>query len=632
MRSKMSHKLHGLSRSRKLIIAICIDLLSCMFATFLSQYVESGYVFTAEIYYPIPYLVSATLMLLIFRVFDIYRSIFRYIGWIAIQNILKAVFLYSFIYSGIVWFLADFAVVISAGILQPVFLFYGVLGSRYLARTLLLSDNKKHRSLNDFKKILIYGAGSAGRKAARSLENCYDMKVIAFLDDDKQLHGRLVSGINVFPLDDLGMLVDSKGATHLLLAIPSLSRGQRTKVLKDLENYKIIVRSLPSIREIASGEITVSDIRELEVEDLLAREVVEPDKSTLAAGISGKKILVTGGGGSIGSEICRQLLELKPKILIIVDNNEYALYSINANLQTVIKQSHDLPGVKIVPRLGSVQDSIFIEMILSEFSPEIIFHAAAFKHVPLVEDNIEEALKNNVFGTLAIAQLSIKHKVSDFVLISSDKAVRPTNVMGASKRLAEMTLQAMQVNSSLLKLSMVRFGNVLESSGSVIPIFRAQIAAGGPLTVTHPNVTRYFMTIPEAAQLVIQVPKLAKGGDVFVLDMGEPVRIIELARKMIKLAGFREKTEADPTGEIEIQITGLRPGEKLYEELLIGDEPETTSNPKIFRATDPFISWNMLVPNLDRLCELINEGDRKEILKMLSNLVDGFAHSDDTYY
>jgi FlaA1/EpsC-like NDP-sugar epimerase len=413
--------------------------------------------------------------------------------------------------------------------------------------------------------------------------------------------------------------------SDVLLAMPRLSRTRRNEILSQVRSARVAVRTLPSMNDLAQGKVSISDLRELDIDDLLGREPVVPNHILLAKNIVGKVVLVTGAGGSIGSELCRQILAVAPDKLLLIEQSEFALYAIHQELE------EKLAGRKtvLVPLLASVQDDDRMREIMFTWHPDTVYHAAAYKHVPLVEHNPAAGIKNNALGTLCTAQAAAESGVADFVLISTDKAVRPTNVMGASKRLAEMTLQALAATSTGTKFSMVRFGNVLGSSGSVVPKFRQQIRDGGPVTVTHPEVTRYFMTIPEAAQLVLQAGAMAKGGDVFVLDMGLPVKIMDLARRMVELSGLAVKDEQNPDGDIEIEVTGLRPGEKLYEELLIGDNPKPTMHPRIMKAHEEFIPWADFEAKLSALKIALNVNDVGVIRLMMQQLVAGYAPSDD---
>ena len=445
------------------------------------------------------------------------------------------------------------------------------------------------------------------------------MKVAGFVDDDKKLHGQILNGLSIFDPEDLPNLINTLKIRDVFLAMPTLSRARRNQILNDIRALQVAVRTLPSISEIASGKIGVSDLRDLDLDDLLCREPIKPDERLLSKNITAKTVLVTGAGSSIGSELCRQILEARPKILLLLDQSEYALYSIH---QELLGKHGDVPS--IIPLLGSVLNEQRVNEIMQAWSIDTVYHAAAYKHVPLVEHNPIEGIRNNAFGTLTMARLAKECDVKDFVLISTDKAVRPTNVMGASKRLAEMILQALAVGSKKTNFTMVRFGNVLGSSGSVVPKFREQIRNGGPVSLTHAEITRYFMTIPEAAQLVIQAGALSKGGDVFVLDMGEPVKIIDLARRMIELSGFTVSDEENPDGDVQIEITGLRPGEKLFEELLIGNGAVSTNHPRIMCAHESFMHWNDLEPMLNKLDTQLSKNDSSASRSLLQDVVQDY--------
>ncbi|TXI66629.1 MAG: NAD-dependent epimerase/dehydratase family protein, partial [Limnohabitans sp.] len=446
------------------------------------------------------------------------------------------------------------------------------------------------------------------------------------------LHGQSLDGIAVHLPTEIECLVKSQGASLALLAIPHANREQRNAALAALSPHKLEVRTVPALSDLASGQVRVADVMELDIEDLLGREQVPPHPLMMDRKVRGKVVMVTGAGGSIGSELCRQLLRIRPAVLLLVELTEFALYSIHAELEQM-QRTQDLLGVKVVPLLANVRDPVRMGEILSTWKPQTVYHAAAYKHVPLVEHNPAEGVKNNVTGTLIAALQSALHGVSDFVLVSTDKAVRPTNVMGASKRLAEMVLQAhaqvMHERHGKTRFSMVRFGNVLGSSGSVVPLFRKQIREGGPITLTDENITRYFMTIPEAAQLVIQAGSMAKGGEVFVLDMGDPVRIVDLARQMVTLSGLTVKDDEHPYGDIEIKVTGLRPGEKLYEELLIGDNPLPTAHPRIMKAHEDFLPWDELREWLQRLDAALDVNDVRSIRELLEVLVKDFKPQSD---
>jgi len=464
------------------------------------------------------------------------------------------------------------------------------------------------------------------------MANSHEMQVSGFLDDDDRLYGHVLNGQPIYNPADLDTLATTLNISDVLLAMPSLSRRRRNEILSKIRVAKVAVRTLPSVTDLAQGKVSISNLQELDIDDLLGREPVMPNHILLAMNVRSKVVMVTGAGGSIGSELCRQILTVGPSKLLLIEQSEFALYGIHQELEEKLAGRE----IVLVPLLASVQDSERIHEIMSTWHPDTVYHAAAYKHVPLVEHNPAEGIKNNVLGTLRTAQVAAENGVTDFVLISTDKAVRPTNVMGASKRLAEMALQALASSqagtsggiSSGTKFSMVRFGNVLGSSGSVVPKFRQQIRDGGPITLTHPDVTRYFMTIPEAAQLVIQAGAMAKGGDVFVLDMGQPVKIMDLARRMVELSGLTVKDDEYPEGDIEISLTGLRPGEKLYEELLIGDNPKPTVHPRIMKAHEEFIPWAEFEVKLNALEIALNVNDVGVIRLMMQQLVAGYIPSD----
>ena len=470
------------------------------------------------------------------------------------------------------------------------------------------------------KNVLVYGAGEAGRQLVMSLKNNTEFKVIGILDDNKKLENTRLMGKKIFFSSNLKKLIIKKNVSLIFLAIPSLKRSRRNQIIKKLNKFKLIVKTLPSISEIIDGRVAISDIKDVNIDDLLNRDQVKPDINLLNKNIKKKIVLVTGAGGSIGSELCRQIIKLKPKKLLLLELSEFALYKIYEELIAYDKK------IKIIPLLFDCQDQSKLELVFETFKVNTVYHSAAYKHVPLVEENICSGVKNNVFSTLAIVKASIVKKVSNFVLISSDKAVRPTNIMGASKRLAELCVQGLsyEIRKPRTNFSIVRFGNVLESSGSVIPKFKRQIIEGGPVTLTNKSVTRYFMTITEAAQLVIQAGAMSKDAEVFVLDMGKSIKILDLINKMINLFGFSIKDKTNKNGDIEIKVIGLRPGEKLYEELLLGDNPKKTKHPKIQKISDPFISYKKLEPNLNKLENLISNNKSKEVKKLLDKLLKSY--------
>jgi len=582
-----------------------------------------------------------------------YRVIFRYANLVAINMVIRAFVIYWFVYALVITVIGVPGIPRSVGIIQPLLLMVAVGLSRALAHFWLGGAYQTILKRAALPKVLIYGAGIAGRQLAAAMANNQDMKVVGFLDDNRRLHGQVIDGLPVYDPSDLASIVTNNGISNVLLAAPSVSRARRNEILSQIREAKVSVRTLPSVSDLAQGKVTVSDLRELDIDDLLGREAVAPDPTLMAKHIAGKTVLVTGAGGSIGSELCRQIADVGPTVLLLVEQSEFALYTIHQALEKRLQahktflakeadQAKENDGdadqsnkprqasnnkTTVIPLLASIQDAHRMQEIMQTWRPTTVYHAAAYKHVPLVEHNPAEGINNNVFGTLVTAQAAIDAEVSDFVLISTDKAVRPTNIMGATKRLAEMILQALameQTAPSKTRFSMVRFGNVLGSSGSVVPKFRQQIRDGGPITLTHDEVTRYFMTIPEAAQLVIQAGAMAQGGEVYVLDMGEPVRIIDLAKRMIALSGLTLKDDDHPDGDIEIQITGLRPGEKLYEELLIGDNPENTPHPRIIKAREATLAWPELNIKLELLKQSLNNRDASAICDCLKDLDTGY--------
>lgn len=571
------------------------------------------------------YLLAASLMLPIFIRLGLYRAVFRYSGLFALVKVVQAVALYGALYFCLLFWLQPAGVPRSIGVLQPLIFLVLAGGARTLARFVLNHDAGRH-SQRVQGRVVIYGAGRAGVQIADALLNGHIYALKGFLDDDKNLIGKTINGRRVYAPEKLGWLIKHHRVTDVFLALPSISRAQRNQIIDGLRHHAVHIRSLPDFADITQGRVSISDIRELDVEDLLGRAPVPPNPELLARNIRDKVVMVTGAGGSIGSELCRQIIHASPKQLLLIEHSEYGLYAIDQELRALAKK-YDRP-VDIVPLLGSVRDAERMNDVCRAWKPSTVYHAAAYKHVPLVEHNPAEGLLTNVFGTLAVAQAAVNVGVADFVLVSTDKAVRPTNIMGASKRLAEMILQALaEIASSKggTRFSMVRFGNVLGSSGSVVPLFREQIRHGGPITLTHENVTRFFMTIPEAAQLVIQAAAMAEGGDVFVLDMGEPVRIMDLARRIVELSGLTVRDDNHPDGDIAIHVTGLRPGEKLYEELLIGNDPQPTAHQCIMKAREKFVSWEALQPRLTFLRAACQNNHVPNMRALLAELVDGFA-------
>ena len=613
-----SEQILRLPRAVKRGVALTIDTLICLATVALAYWLRLGDWMLPTGNQIWSYVAPVVIAVPLFIRFGLYRAIFRYVGWSALFSVVKACAIFGVIYAAIFGVVGVYGVPRTVGIIQPILLFLFVGGSRAAARFWLGGGYANLLSLSQRKRVLIYGAGSAGRQLAAGLANSEDMNVVGFVDDDNTLHASVMNGKNIYSPTDLAELIETLDISILLLAIPSASRQRRNEIIDSVRGSHASIRTLPGMGDLAHGRVTVNDLRELEIEELLGRDPVSPDPALLAQNLSGKTILVSGAGGSIGAELCRQILRENPKNLLLVEMSEYNLYSIH---QELMQQLTDF-GIttNVVPMLTSVLQEQSLDALIGEWRPDTIFHAAAYKHVPLVEHNVVEGVRNNVFGTFALASAAQKHNVADFLLISTDKAVRPTNIMGASKRLAELILQSFALQSPKTRFSMVRFGNVLGSSGSVVPLFRQQIKQGGPVTVTHSDITRYFMTIPEAAQLVIQAGTMAKGGEVFVLDMGEPVRIIELARTMIELSGLSVRDDANPKGDIAVEVTGLRDGEKLYEELLIGDNPEVTEHVRIMKANEDFLHWAELEPILDKLKVAIDANDAATLRNVITGL------------
>jgi len=587
------------------------------------------------------YFLAPALAVPIFVYFHLYREVFRYTGMSAMVTMCKAVITYgAALFLVLVWFsMPD--VPRSVGLLQPLLLLILVGGSRAFAR-FWLNRISADKSGSKSATLLIYGAGSAGAQIADAILKKRDSVVIGFVDDDPQLQGKTLNGLPVFSPEDLEKLIFLYAVTDILLALPSITRARRNQILTTLGKYQVHIRSLPDLSDLAHGRVAVSDIRELDIVDLLGRDQVPPNQDLIGRNITNKIVMISGAGGSIGSELCRQILAAKPAKLLLFDHNEFSLYAIHADLSARIAELG--LEIELTPLLGSVKDYRRVSEICSVWQPHTVYHAAAYKHVPLVEHNPAEGIRNNVLGTYNLARAAVENGIADFVLISTDKAVRPTNIMGASKRLAEMILQALAAEKQPIfavshvptehianstRFSMVRFGNVLGSSGSVVPLFRQQIKDGGPITLTDPDVTRYFMTIPEAAQLVVQAAAMAEGGDVFVLDMGEPVRIIDLARRMIELSGLTVKDHSNPHGDIAIQISGLRPGEKLYEELLIGEDPQPTSHSRIMKAHEDFIAWDSLQRELQLINDAAEQNNVEMIRSIMRKLVIGYQSTND---
>jgi FlaA1/EpsC-like NDP-sugar epimerase len=648
----------ALPRSAKRVMVLVLDLSLCVLSVWLAFYLRLGEwgSFSGPMMWVAA--VSMVLALPIFITSGLYRAIFRYSGLPAMMAVVRAMLLYALLFAAIYMFWGVEGVPRRVGLIQPMVLLLLVGASRAAARVWLGGLYHKQLRKASLPQTLIYGAGSAGRQLASAMATSPEIRVVGFLDDDDRLHGHVLNGLPIYNPADLAELLSVSSITDVLLALPSVSRQRRNEILNELKPHRLAVRTLPGLSDIATGKVSLSDVHELDIDDLLGREPVKPNGLLLNLNTHGKTVLVTGAGGSIGSELCRQILKTNPKQLLLVEMSEFALYQIHQELQAAVAEDWtpdqvrgdivgargdrvvvQADGVEIVPLLASVCDEVRMHEIMDTWKPHTVYHAAAYKHVPLVEHNPAEGVRNNVWGTRVCAEAAMRNSVRNFVLVSTDKAVRPTNIMGATKRLAEMVLQALaEVNVAVAAqggraptarttFSMVRFGNVLGSSGSVVPLFREQIKNGGPITLTHTDITRYFMTIPEAAQLVVQAGAMGQGGDVFVLDMGQPVKIIDLARRMVELSGMTVRDELRPDGDIELTVTGLRPGEKLYEELLIGDNPKPTQHARIMKAHEQFLSWPQLEQKLNALSIAMGVNDVPVIRGQLQELVSGYQPS-----
>ena len=604
----------NLSRINKQLIMLLVDYMLLVSILLASFSIRLGYW-----YFPQSDLIwvifgAPIIAIPIFVRFGLYRVVIRYIGFKALWAVVQAVSLYALVWGVVGFMMAVEGIPRSVILINWVLSLLAIGGLRVVARALLggrVNDNKK--------RVLVYGAGDAGVQLVSALEYASEYRPVGLIDDSKELQGHQIRGLTIYSISDIYSVIDKLKVDEVLIAMPSASRTKRLDIINTLEPYPILVRMLPGMAELAQGKVSIGDLREVSIKDLLGRDVVEANKDLLGMNITNKTVVVTGAGGSIGSELCRQIVSLKPKALVLYEMSELALYTIEKELSSI-----DIHPIDIYPILGSVNNKNRLSNVFERFDVDTIYHAAAYKHVPMVEFNNTEGVNNNVFGTLNCAQAAIDMGVETFVLISTDKAVRPTNTMGATKRSAELVLQALAAKQSATKFTMVRFGNVLGSSGSVIPLFKQQIKEGGPVTVTDKDIIRYFMTIPEAVELVIQAGAMGLGGDVFVLDMGKPVKIYDLAKKMIHLTGLEVKDKSNPKGDIEIQITGLRPGEKLFEELLIGDNVSDTSHPLIMRAEEDTLAWNELKLILDELKLAIDECDHIKLRKLLMQVVPEF--------
>ncbi|WP_447095723.1 polysaccharide biosynthesis protein [Pseudomonas sp. CF10PS3] len=638
----------GLPRRYKRVLQVLTDIVVVWAALWMAFVVRLG---IDEMINPVRqhlwlFIAAPIVAIPLFVRFGMYRAVMRYFGNDALIAIIKAVSLSSLILALVVYWYSNHQNVVPRSIVfnywwLSLIMIGGLrLGMRqyFLGDWFTATQHVPFTNRDDgLIKVAIYGAGSAGNQLVAALRMGRVMRPVAFIDDDPGISDRVISGLHVYKPRHIQQMIDATGVQEILLAIPSSNRGRRREILSFLEGFPLHVRSVPGFMDLASGRVKVDDIQEVDIADLLGRDAIPAQGELLEHCIKSQVVLVTGAGGSIGSELCRQIISLKPTTLLLFDHSEFNLYTILSELEQRIARE-SLP-VKLLPILGSVRNQGKLLDVMKTWHVDTVYHAAAYKHVPMVEHNIAEGVLNNVIGTLNTAQAALQSGVANFVLISTDKAVRPTNIMGSTKRLAELTLQALsrelapvlfgdkanisRVNKT--RFTMVRFGNVLGSSGSVIPLFHKQIKSGGPLTVTHPKITRYFMTIPEAAQLVIQAGSMGQGGDVFVLDMGEPVKIVELAKKMVHLSGLSVRSDENPQGDISIEFTGLRPGEKLYEELLIGDNVVATQHPMIMSANEDHLSWEVLKGKLSDLLAAVDQDDYARVRQLLRDTVSGYS-------
>ncbi len=632
MNFSLFDKFLELPRNTKRLIVVAVDAVTLPLALWISMslrlgepFVPIGYHKDVFYFFPIVPLIAIP----IFVQLGLYRAIIRYVGLVAMWTVIKGVTLYSLAF-GVVILLSGIPGMPRSVLLINWFVTCLLVGgSRFFGRYLFSGRQHAGPVRPAKKNVAIYGAGDAGVQIAAALSASPHFSPVAFIDDNKALQGNLIEGLRVYSFSQLLNLIEKYAITDVVIAMPSVARSLRSQIIQRLEPYSVHVSTLPGLDDLASGKVKVEDVREVGVLDLLGRIPVDPDVPLLNANIKDKVVLVTGAGGSIGSELCRQIVRIGPQKLILYERGEHDLYSIENELVHLWQRfcpEGEAPQDAIVPILASILNGERLQSVCKAFGVQTIYHAAAYKHVPMVERNPSEAVLNNVIGSYRAALAAIDSGVETFVLVSTDKAVRPTSTMGATKRFAEMILQGLATKGSgKTRFTMVRFGNVLDSSGSVVPRFREQIQRGGPVTVTDPKIIRYFMTIPEAAQLVIQAGAMGQGGDVFVLDMGEPVKILDMARRMIHLSGFEVKDEHNPDGDIEIVFTGLRPGEKLYEELLIGDNVSPTQHPLIMTAHEESLGWSEIEAYIEKFEETVNTHDVERSRALLVEAVKGFT-------
>ena len=604
------------NRSQKSFFIILFDSLIVVFASWLAFVLFKEILEKPELYSGFFFLIGPILAIPCFILFDLHKSVIRFISFMEIWGIVKATIIYSLLWAFFTTFLVNSFLPISFHFVHALLVLLLVASSRMIGIWIFTDSFSA-------SNVIIYGAGSAGIQLATALRYSREMTPIAFVDEDKSLQGNYLNGLSVFSPSRLERLISKKKVNEVLIAIPSARKAKLQDILSKIEGFPVKVRILPGVAELAQGKVSVSDLKVIDVTDLLGREITKPNEDLLQKNIYGKNVLVSGAGGSIGSELCRQVIKAEPSILVLYEISEYALYKIEKELSKSSLQT------EVKPILGNVIDKKRMLEVCTTFDIDTIYHAAAYKHVPMVELNTLQSLQNNIFGTLNCVEVAIESEVETFVLISTDKAVRPTNIMGATKRFAELILQSLaqrQISSQSktnTRIAIVRFGNVLDSSGSAVPLFREQIEKGGPITVTDPEVIRYFMSIPEAAELVIQAGAMGEGGEIFVLDMGDPVKILDLAKRMVRLSGLEVRDNSNPEGDIEIVFTGLRDGEKLYEELLIGDNVSSTEHKGIMQASEEYLEWEKVEGLLEQLRACIEKRDHELAVNILINNIVG---------
>ncbi|PKQ00914.1 MAG: capsule biosynthesis protein CapD [Alphaproteobacteria bacterium HGW-Alphaproteobacteria-13] len=617
-----------LPRSRRRWMAIAMDAVICVVAVWAALFLRTGDPFWGWKPFLTLTVAGLSIWFLIAVPRKTYMTLLRFAGGRTMMGLGVSVAILAIPMTLLFMFVSIPGVPRTMGLLFPVIFLSLLCLSRLLIRFALVDVLASERpSLGGYRRVAIYGAGRAGQQLALGLRHESQLKVVAFIDDDARLDEQLLDGIPVFATSKHENIIADFGIQEILLAIPSATRARRREIVEFVSTQNVAVRTLPSVGHIVEGRVAISDLRDVQIEELLGRDPVPPNELLMGRNIAGKVVLVTGAGGSIGSELCRQIMGCRPSRLVLVEQTEFALYRIDRELAETAR--HMGLSTEIVPELCDVADRASIGRVLKRYRPDTLFHAAAYKHVPLVESNPVAGLRNNVMGTLHTVLAAEETGVGRFILISTDKAVRPTNVMGSSKRICELILQARAAEKGRCNLSMVRFGNVLGSSGSVVPLFKQQIASGGPVTITDKRVTRYFMTIPEAAQLVIQAGSMARGGEVFMLDMGQPVRIHDLAATMIRLSGLSERTADHPEGDIELREIGLRPGEKLYEELLLGNNSRPTKHERIVMAEEAFLPWNELERYLSDLAQCLDDGDSDGAKTLMAKLVPEYHSNED---